>query len=87
MRHPPPNNPTLRSGRHRQETRLSDSVNEPAVPPSSEGATILQPSASYSITVRVQLPSRPGAFAQVATAIGRTGATLGAIDLVSVGKA
>jgi malate dehydrogenase (oxaloacetate-decarboxylating) len=45
---------------------------------------ILQPSASYSITMRVRLPQRPGAFGQVASAIGRTGAILGAIDLVRV---
>jgi malate dehydrogenase (oxaloacetate-decarboxylating) len=42
------------------------------------------PSASYSITLRVRIPQRPGAFARVATAIGDTGAILGAIDLVRV---
>jgi len=46
----------------------------------------LQPSASYSLTIRVELPHRPGSFARVATAIGETGATLGAIDLVRVEK-
>jgi len=45
---------------------------------------LLQPSASYSILMRVRLPQRPGAFGQVATAIGATGAILGAIDLVRV---
>ena len=44
----------------------------------------IQPSASYSITVRVRGPQRPGAFARVAGAIGETGAILGAIDLVRV---
>jgi malate dehydrogenase (oxaloacetate-decarboxylating) len=43
---------------------------------------IVQPSASYSITMRVRLPQRPGAFGQVASAIGETGAILGATDLV-----
>ncbi len=43
-----------------------------------------QPSASYSITMRVHLQQRPGAFARVAGAIGETGAILGAIDLVRV---
>jgi malate dehydrogenase (oxaloacetate-decarboxylating) len=47
----------------------------------SDPATV-QPSASYSIVMRVRLPQRPGSFGQVATAIGTTGATLGAIDLV-----
>jgi malate dehydrogenase (oxaloacetate-decarboxylating) len=62
----------------------SDTAKAP--PSSSEGATIVQPSASYSITMRVRLPHRPGAFGQVATAIGETGAILGAIDLVRVEK-
>jgi malate dehydrogenase (oxaloacetate-decarboxylating) len=44
----------------------------------------LQPSASYSSTVRVRIPQRPGSFARVAGAIGSTGAILGAIDLVRV---
>jgi malate dehydrogenase (oxaloacetate-decarboxylating) len=43
-----------------------------------------RPSASYSITMRVRLLQRPGAFARVAAAIGETGAILGAIDLVRV---
>jgi malate dehydrogenase (oxaloacetate-decarboxylating) len=45
---------------------------------------ILQPSASYGITVRVRLPQRPGSFGRVASAIGETGGILGAIDLVRV---
>jgi malate dehydrogenase (oxaloacetate-decarboxylating) len=45
---------------------------------------VLQPSASYSIPMRVRLVQRPGAFAGVAAAIGETGAILGAIDLVRV---
>jgi malate dehydrogenase (oxaloacetate-decarboxylating) len=49
--------------------------------------TMIQPSASYSITVRVRGPQRPGAFARVAGAIGKTGAILGAIDLVRVENA
>ena len=51
---------------------------------SHEGAAIVQPSASYSIVMRARLPSRAGAFGQVATTIGATGAILGAIDLVKV---
>jgi malate dehydrogenase (oxaloacetate-decarboxylating) len=53
---------------------------------SREGAAIVQPSASYSIVIRASLPSRAGAFGQVATTIGNTGAILGAIDLVKVEK-
>ncbi len=48
------------------------------------GPSVIQPSASYSITLRVRGPQRPGAFARVAGAIGETGAILGAIDLVRV---
>src|SRR3954454_17476804 len=44
----------------------------------------LQPSASYSFTMRIELPQRPGAFAAVASVIGTEGAILGAIDLVRV---
>jgi malate dehydrogenase (oxaloacetate-decarboxylating) len=44
----------------------------------------IQPSASYSITMRARLPQLPGSFARVAAAIGNTGAILGAIDLVRV---
>ncbi len=40
------------------------------------------PSASFSATLRVHLDDRPGAFADVARAIGDAGGSLGAIDLV-----
>ena len=40
-------------------------------------------SASFSATVRVRIEDRPGSFARLAAAVGETGATLGAIDLVS----
>ena len=56
------------------------------VPTSQDGAAIVQPSASYSIVIRARLPQQPGAFGQVATTIGNTGAILGAIDLVKVEK-
>src|ERR1700754_435732 len=46
----------------------------------------LQPSASYSFTMRIELRQLPGAFAQVAAAIGGEGAILGAIDLVRVDR-
>jgi malate dehydrogenase (oxaloacetate-decarboxylating) len=48
------------------------------------GAIVLQPSASYSLTLRISLPQQPGSFARVAGAIGGAGAILGAIDLVRV---
>ena len=43
-------------------------------------------SASYSATLRVRLADSPGAFAQVAKAVGDAGGLLGAIDLVRVEK-
>ena len=55
-----------------------------AVAPQPAEVAIVQPSASYSIVMRVRLPQRPGSFGHVATAIGETGAILGAIDLVRV---
>ncbi len=42
------------------------------------------PSASFSATVRVRLDDHPGSFARLAAAVGQAGASLGAIDLVSV---
>src|SRR5919199_2687074 len=47
---------------------------------------VLQTSASYSFTMRLELPQRAGSFAQVAAAIGQEGAMLGAIDLVRVDR-
>ena len=44
----------------------------------------LRPSASFSATLRVHLDDRPGAFADLARAIGDAGGSLGAIDLVRV---
>jgi len=46
----------------------------------------LHPSASFSATMRVRLENHPGAFAQLAEAIGDAGGLLGAIDLVRVGR-
>jgi hypothetical protein len=47
-------------------------------------AARLQPSASYSFTMRLHLPQQGGAFAGVAHAIADAEAMLGAIDLVRV---
>src|SRR3954453_15179834 len=46
----------------------------------------LQPSASYSFTMRIELRQLPGAVAQVAAASGAEGAILGAIGLLRVGR-
>src|SRR5690349_22867211 len=46
----------------------------------------LQTSASYSFTMRIELPQHAGSFARVAGAIGEQGAMLGAIDLVRVDR-
>jgi malate dehydrogenase (oxaloacetate-decarboxylating) len=44
------------------------------------------PSASYSMTVRLQITNRPGMLGKLTSAIGRAGGDIGAIDLVEVGK-
>ena len=44
----------------------------------------LQPSASYSFTMRLHMPQQGGTFARVAQAIAEADAMLGAIDLVRV---
>jgi malate dehydrogenase (oxaloacetate-decarboxylating) len=40
----------------------------------------------YRTTVRVEIPNRPGAFAQLATAIADEAASLGAIDIVKASR-
>jgi malate dehydrogenase (oxaloacetate-decarboxylating) len=50
----------------------------------SAPAPRLQPSASYSFTMRLHVPQEGGAFARVAHAIAEAEAILGAIDLVRV---
>jgi malate dehydrogenase (oxaloacetate-decarboxylating) len=52
--------------------------------PTTVPAPRLQPSASYSFTMRLHLPQHGGAFARVAHAIADAEALLGAIDLVRV---
>ena len=42
------------------------------------------PSAQYSLTLRVEIDHLPGMLGKVASAIGEAGATIGAVDLVSV---
>src|ERR671933_1095962 len=59
-------------------------MRERATVDQSSGDLALQPSASYSITIRLRIPQRPGSFAKVAAAIGNAGAILGGIDLVRV---
>jgi malate dehydrogenase (oxaloacetate-decarboxylating) len=49
-----------------------------------ENVTALQPSPSYSFTVRVSLPQRGGEFARVADVIALQDAMLGAIDWVRI---
>jgi len=49
-----------------------------------QAPAVLQTSASYSFTMRVRVPQRPGSFARIAGAIGDAGGMLGAIDLVRV---
>ncbi len=44
----------------------------------------MHPSASFSAAIRVRIENTPGAFAQLASAIGEAGGLLGAIDLVRV---
>jgi malate dehydrogenase (oxaloacetate-decarboxylating) len=52
-----------------------------------KGESMSHLSASFSATVRVRIEDRPGSFARLAAAVGETGATLGAIDLVSAERA
>jgi malate dehydrogenase (oxaloacetate-decarboxylating) len=44
------------------------------------------PTASHSLTVRLQITNKPGMLGKVTSAIGKGGGDIGAIDLVEVGK-
>jgi malate dehydrogenase (oxaloacetate-decarboxylating) len=44
------------------------------------------PTASHSLTVRLQIVNKPGMLGKVTSAIGKAGGDIGAIDLVEVGK-
>jgi malate dehydrogenase (oxaloacetate-decarboxylating) len=44
------------------------------------------PSASYSMTVRLEITNKPGMLGKVTSAIGKAGGDIGAIDLVEVGR-
>ena len=48
-------------------------------------ATLL-PTESYSITIRVEIQSKPGMLGKVTTSIGDAGGDIGAVDLSGVGK-
>jgi malate dehydrogenase (oxaloacetate-decarboxylating) len=43
------------------------------------------PSASYSLTVRLEIDNKPGMLGKITSAIGKAGGDIGAIDVVSVG--
>ncbi len=45
----------------------------------------MQPTPSYSLTLRVKLSSRAGSLGELTTAIGHAGGDIGAIDIVTVG--
>src|SRR5438067_11552830 len=44
------------------------------------------PTASHSLTVRLQILNKPGMLGKVTSAIGKAGGDIGAIDLVEAGK-
>lgn len=46
---------------------------------------IPKPSASYSITLRVEIETRPGMLGRVASAIGKAGGDIGAVDIAGFG--
>jgi malate dehydrogenase (oxaloacetate-decarboxylating) len=52
----------------------------------TEISTEIQPSASYSLTIRTETSSRPGTLGRVTTAIGEAGGDIGALDIVTVGR-
>jgi malate dehydrogenase (oxaloacetate-decarboxylating) len=47
---------------------------------------VAKPSASYSITMRVEIQNRPGMLGRIASAIGKAGGDIGAVDIAGFGK-
>jgi malate dehydrogenase (oxaloacetate-decarboxylating) len=45
-----------------------------------------KPSASYSITMRVEIQNRPGMLGKIASAIGKAGGDIGAVDIAGFGS-
>jgi malate dehydrogenase (oxaloacetate-decarboxylating) len=45
-----------------------------------------KPSASYSLTMRVEIQNRPGMLGRIASAIGKAGGDIGAVDIAGFGK-
>ena len=52
--------------------------------PGSSALMAVAPSASYSLTVRLEITNRPGMLGRVASAIGDAGGDIGAVDLVEM---
>src|SRR5947207_5683245 len=44
------------------------------------------PTASYSLTLRLNIHNRPGMLGRIASAIGAAGGDIGAVDIVGVAK-
>src|SRR5436190_21064468 len=44
------------------------------------------PTASHSLTIRLEIQNQPGMLGKITSAIGKAGGDIGAIDLVEVGK-
>lgn len=44
------------------------------------------PSASYSVTLRVEFPHRAGSLGKILTAVGDAGGIVGAVDIVRIGE-
>src|SRR5437588_8526524 len=44
------------------------------------------PTASYSLTLRLNIQNQPGMLGRIASAIGAAGGDIGAVDIVGVGK-
>ena len=74
----------LLDGRHHEKRIRGDGRPSEAAIGFAREMAAPNPSASYSLTIRVEIPAVPGSFAKVAAAIGEADGDLGAIDLVRV---
>src|SRR5438105_6340050 len=53
---------------------------------STKGHTLVKPSASYSLTVRLKIQNSPGMLGKVTSLIGEVGGDIGAIDIAGFEK-
>ena len=69
-------------GRRTVESMISPATTRGGRKRRRRGSMSVTPSASYSLTLRIELDNEPGMLGEVTSAIGEAGGSVGAIDIV-----